>query len=232
MDGDRNTGSHVGTQPAPLLPRARFEAVSELPTRFGHFRIHVFTDEATGREHIAMVKGEVWGAEHVPMRIHSECMTGDVMGSLRCDCREQLERALAYVGGEPCGVVLYLRQEGRGIGLANKIRAYRLQQELGLDTVDANLALGFKDDERDYGIAVSMLRTLGVRSVRLMTNNPDKVRQLTSLGMAVSERVAHLIAPGQHNQGYLETKARRSGHLIPLSSARPGTTGPERSEAG
>lgn len=216
MDGDRTLPS-----PSPSLPRARFEAVSDLPTRYGHFRIHVFTDERTGREHIAMVKGEVWGEADVPMRIHSECMTGDVMGSLRCDCREQLERALSHVGGQDRGVVLYLRQEGRGIGLANKIKAYRLQQELGLDTVDANLALGFKDDERDYGIAVSMLRTLGVRSVRLMTNNPDKVRQLVALGMPVSERMEHLIPPGAHNRGYLETKAKRSGHIIPFAKAEP-----------
>ena len=179
-----------------------------------------------------MVHGDVWGAEHVPMRIHSECMTGDAFGSLRCDCREQLERALSHVGGQPCGIVLYLRQEGRGIGLANKIRAYRLQQELGLDTVDANLALGFKDDERDYGIAVAMLRTLGVRSVRLMTNNPDKVKQLTQLGMPVSERVEHLIPAGQHNRAYLETKAKRSGHLIPLSTASAKTAEAERTEVG
>ena len=206
------------------VPRARFEAVAELPTRYGHFRIHVFTDEH-GREHVAMVHGEVWGEADVPMRMHSECMTGDAFGSLRCDCREQLERALSHVGGLPRGVVLYLRQEGRGIGLANKIRAYRLQQELGLDTVDANLALGFKDDQRDYGIAVDMLKNLGVRSVRLMTNNPDKVRQLVQLGMPVSERLEHLIPPGQHNKSYLETKARRSGHLIPLPAR-------ERAEVG
>ena len=222
-------GSRAATTPRS---RARFEAVAELPTRYGHFRIHVFTDERNGREHIAMVHGDVWGAEHVPMRIHSECMTGDAFGSLRCDCREQLERALSHVGGQPCGIVLYLRQEGRGIGLANKIRAYRLQQELGLDTVDANLALGFKDDERDYGIAVAMLRTLGVRSVRLMTNNPDKVKQLTQLGMPVSERVEHLIPAGQHNRAYLETKAKRSGHLIPLSTASAKTAEAERTEVG
>ena len=229
MDGDRSTPATSPEGRENVLPRARFEAVSELPTRYGHFRIHVFTDERDGREHVAMVHGDVWGVEHVPMRIHSECMTGDAFGSLRCDCREQLERALSHVGGQPCGIVLYLRQEGRGIGLANKIRAYRLQQELGLDTVDANLALGFKDDQREYGVAVSMLRTLGVRSVRLMTNNPDKVKQLVQLGMPVTERVEHLIAPGQHNQGYLETKARRSGHLIPVAVPVP-TAG--RSEAG
>ncbi len=210
MDGDR-------TNPATPLPRARFEAVSDLPTRHGLFRIHVFTDERNGREHVAMVKGDVWAAESVPTRIHSECLTGDVMASLRCDCREQLERALSYVGGQESGIVLYLRQEGRGIGLANKIRAYRLQQESGLDTVDANLALGFQDDERDYGIAVAMLRTIGVRSVRLMTNNPEKVRQLVTLGMPVTERLAHLVPPGPHNESYLQTKAMRSGHLIPLT---------------
>jgi GTP cyclohydrolase II len=136
------------------------------------------------------------------------------MASLRCDCRDQLARALETLGKEPRGIVLYLRQEGRGIGLANKIRAYHLQQELGLDTVDANLALGFRDDERDYGVAAAMLRTLGIRSVQLMTNNPDKVKQLAQLGVPVSQRLPHAIEPGEHNRAYLETKARRSGHLL------------------
>jgi GTP cyclohydrolase II len=140
------------------------------------------------------------------------------MGSLRCDCRKQLELGLRQIATAPCGVLLYLRQEGRGIGLANKVRAYRLQEE-GLDTVDANLALGFRDDERDYGVAVGMLRTLGVRSVRLMTNNPDKVAQLGLYGLQVTERVAHTIPPGVHNRSYLETKAMRSGHIIDLAAA-------------
>jgi len=196
--------------------RVSVEASAELQTRHGNFRVLVFSNDADDRENVAIVRGDVWGVEGVPVRLHSECMTGDVLGSLRCDCRDQLERALAHVGALPRGVVLYLRQEGRGIGLTNKIRAYALQQEQGLDTVDANLALGFRDDERDYGIGVAMLRTLGVRSVRLLTNNPDKSRQLVALGMPVVERIPHAIPPGHYNRAYLETKARRSGHLLEI----------------
>lgn len=198
----------------PKLPHVEVQATSALPTRFGAFRIYVFSNDRDASEHVAMVRGDVWGAHDVPARLHSECLTGDIMASLRCDCRDQLARALETLGKEPRGIVLYLRQEGRGIGLANKIRAYHLQQELGLDTVDANLALGFRDDERDYGVAAAMLRTLGIRSVQLMTNNPDKVKQLAQLGVPVSQRLPHAIAPGEHNRAYLETKARRSGHLL------------------
>jgi GTP cyclohydrolase II len=199
---------------SPSVSRVCVEAAADLPTRFGEFRVLVFSNENDDRENIAIVRGDVWGAENVPVRLHSECLTGDAFGSLRCDCREQLELGLAYVGGQPRGIVLYLRQEGRGIGLTNKIRAYALQQERGLDTVDANLALGFRDDERDYGVAASILRTLGVRSVRLLTNNPDKLRQLVAHGTNVVELVPHVIPPGLHNRAYLETKARRSGHQL------------------
>lgn len=202
---------------------ARIEAAATLPTRTGNFRIYVFSNDRDGAEHVAIVSGQVWGVSDVPVRIHSECLTGDVMGSLRCDCREQLEAALVRIGELPRGIVLYLRQEGRGIGLTNKIRAYQLQEERGIDTVDANLALGFKDDERDYGIAVAMLKTLGVRSVELMTNNPDKVRQLDVLGMPVARRLPHAVRPSVHNRGYLATKARRSGHLIDAALLEEGT---------
>jgi len=198
------------------LPRVVLESAADLPTKFGTFRIHVFTSDGDEREQVAIVHGEVFGAHDVTTRLHSECLTGDVMGSLRCDCREQLELGLCQIASQQPGVLLYLRQEGRGIGLANKIRAYKLQEE-GLDTVDANLALGFRNDERDYGVAVAMLRTLGVRSVRLMTNNPDKISQLENYGLSVSERLAHSIPPGTHNHRYLETKARRSGHLIDMA---------------
>jgi GTP cyclohydrolase II len=205
------------------LPRAVVEATAELPTKHGKFRIYVFSNNQDNSEHVAIVQGDVWGALHVPTRIHSECLTGDVLASLRCDCGEQLDRALEAIGQHECGVVLYLRQEGRGIGLANKIRAYRLQQEQGMDTVESNLALGFNDDERDYGVGVAMLRTLGVRSVHLMTNNPNKVNQLTALGMVVSKRIPHAVQPCEHNRGYLETKARKSGHLLNFSSKEPST---------
>ncbi len=193
--------------------RVSVEAAADLPTRFGDFRVLVFSNDADDRENLAIVRGDVWAGEDVPVRLHSECLTGDVLGSLRCDCRDQLERSLVHMGALPRGIVLYLRQEGRGIGLTNKIRAYALQQQCGLDTVDANLALGFRDDERDYGVAASILRTLGVRSVKLLTNNPDKMRQLASHGIPV-ERVPHAIEPGVHNRAYLETKARKSGHLL------------------
>jgi GTP cyclohydrolase II len=200
--------------------RVEIASAAELPTQFGQFRCYVFRNDRDGTENVAMVRGDVFGATDVPTRLHSECLTGDVMGSLRCDCRAQLERALTEVGAMPRGIVLYLRQEGRGIGLTNKIRAYALQEQ-GLDTVDANLALGFRDDEREYDIAAGMLRTLGVRSVAVMTNNPDKIRQLEAARIVVSRRVPHEIAAGEHNRRYLETKARRAGHLLRLPSIEP-----------
>ena len=203
----------AGRRYAPDL-RVEIAAVAELPSEFGSYRLYVFTNNQDGREHLAMVHGDVFGFADVPTRMHSECLTGDVLGSLRCDCRPQLERALKTIGEKPRGIVLYLRQEGRGIGLTNKIRAYGLQEQ-GMDTVEANLALGFADDSRDYTIAAAMLRTLGIRSVALMTNNPDKVAQLEKLGIGVT-REPHAIPPNHHNRKYLETKARRSGHLLPV----------------
>jgi GTP cyclohydrolase II len=195
----------------------RLVAVAELPTRFGHFRIAAFANNQDGKDHVAIVKGEVCGAEELPTRVHSECLTGDALGSLRCDCRDQLEAALARIGAMERGIVIYLRQEGRGIGLMNKIRAYALQDR-GLDTVEANLALGFRDDERDYAIAAHMLHTLEVRSIRLMTNNPNKIRQLEQLGVRVAGRIPHVLPPTTHNRAYLETKAARSGHFIDLGA--------------
>lgn len=188
---------------------------AELPTQFGAYRVYVFRSNRDALEQVAMVRGDVEGVGDVPTRLHSECLTGDVMGSLRCDCRAQLERALARVGTLPRGIVLYLRQEGRGIGLANKIRAYRLQEQ-GLDTVDANLALGFRDDERDYGVAAAMLRALDVRSIELMTNNPDKIRQLEACGVVVARRIPHEMPAHPLNRRYLQTKALRAGHLLEL----------------
>ncbi len=196
----------------------RVVAVAQLPTRFGPFRIVAFWNNRDGKEHVALVHGEVVGASQVAVRLHSECLTGDVMGSLRCDCRDQLTEGLAAIRREPCGVLLYLRQEGRGIGLINKIRAYALQEQ-GLDTVEANLALGFRDDERDYAVAAHMLTSLDLRSVRLITNNPEKIRQLTQHGIQVAGRIPHVIPPNEHNRFYLETKARRSGHFIDFAEA-------------
>ncbi len=196
----------------------RVDAVADLPTRFGRFRIFGFLGDGDGKEHVALVHGEVRGAHDVLTRVHSECLTGDALGSLRCDCRDQLGYALERIAREPCGVLVYLRQEGRGIGLVNKIKAYALQDR-GMDTVDANLALGFRDDARDYAIAARILATLSVRSVRLLTNNPRKIEQLERHGVLVRGRVPHVIAPNEHNRGYLETKARRSGHLLAHAQA-------------
>ena len=197
----------------------RVVAVAELPTRFGKFQLVGFWNNRDGKEHVAMVFGDVVGQEAVPVRLHSECLTGDVLGSLRCDCRDQLVEGLRAIQAETCGVLLYLRQEGRGIGLLNKIRAYALQEQ-GLDTVEANQALGFRDDERDYAVAAHMLRSLSIRSVRVITNNPEKIRQLTQHGVEVSGRLPHVIPPNEFNRFYLETKARRSGHLIDLTELR------------
>lgn len=190
--------------------------IADLPTRFGDFRIVAFWNNRDAKEHVAVVHGDVLYQEDVPTRLHSECLTGDALGSLRCDCRDQLEVALSGLGALPRGCLLYLRQEGRGIGLINKIRAYALQ-DFGLDTVEANLALGFRDDERDYAIAAHMLKSLAIRSVRLMTNNPSKINQLTQYGLKVNGRIPHVIPSNPHNRFYLETKASRSGHFIDLA---------------
>ena len=191
----------------------RIVAVAKLPSRFGEFRVVAFWNNRDQKDHIAIVHGDVVGAEDVPTRVHSECLTGDVLGSLRCDCRDQLETALRRIGALERGVVLYLRQEGRGIGLANKIRAYALQDR-GLDTVEANLALGFRDDERDYAVAAHMLASLNVESVQLMTNNPRKIRGLEQHGIVVSTRLPHVMPANDHDRFYLQTKADRSGHLL------------------
>ena len=191
----------------------RLVAMAELPTRFGDFHIIAFENNRDGKEHVAITKGDVIGASDVPVRLHSECLTGDALGSLRCDCRDQLESALQKIGQMERGMLLYLRQEGRGIGLINKIRAYSLQDE-GLDTVEANLALGFRDDERDYAVAAHMLMSLKIESVQLMTNNPKKINQLTQYGIQVNGRIPHIMAPNEHNRFYLETKAAKSGHMI------------------
>jgi GTP cyclohydrolase II len=191
----------------------RAEAVADLPTRFGRFRIVAFWNNRDGKEHVALVHGDVLGASNVMTRLHSECLTGDALGSLRCDCRDQLAFGLRRIADEPCGVLLYMRQEGRGIGLLNKVRAYRLQ-DAGMDTVDANVALGFRDDERDYAIAAHMLASLTVRSVRLLTNNPRKLAELERYGIRIIAREPHEIPANEHNRFYLETKAARSGHTL------------------
>jgi GTP cyclohydrolase II len=193
----------------------RVVAMAELPTRFGDFHIIAFENNRDGKEHVAITRGNVIGAHDVPVRLHSECLTGDALGSLRCDCRDQLEASLKAIGQMEKGMVLYLRQEGRGIGLINKVRAYSLQDQ-GLDTVEANHALGFRDDERDYAVAAQMLQALKINSVQLMTNNPRKINQLTQNGIKVNGRIPHVMEPNEHNRFYLETKAVKSGHMIDL----------------
>jgi GTP cyclohydrolase II len=193
----------------------RIAAVADLPTLYGPFHIVGFWNDRDGKDHVAIVKGDPFGKDDVLVRMHSECLTGDALGSLRCDCRDQLHASLRAIADEETGMVLYLRQEGRGIGLLNKLRAYALQDD-GLDTVDANMALGFRDDERDYGIAAHMLTLLEVRSIRLMTNNPRKLAGLRDLGITVNGRIPLVIPANDHNRPYLETKALRSGHLIDI----------------
>lgn len=199
----------------------KIAAVADLPSRFGDFHIVAFWNDRDQKDHVAIVHGDPVGAEDIPVRIHSECLTGDAIGSLRCDCRDQLEASLRAIAAEERGIVLYLRQEGRGIGLLNKLRAYGLQDH-GLDTVEANLALGFEDDERDYAVAAHMLSLLQVRSIRLMTNNPRKVAGVEALGVRVTGRIPLVIPPNENNRFYLETKATKSGHLLDLDGkARP-----------
>ena len=183
-----------------------------LPSRFGEFRVVVYKELDGHKEHVAVTVGDVEGAEDVLIRVHSECLTGEVLHSLKCDCRAQLDLALERIQEAGTGAVLYLRQEGRGIGLGNKIRAYAMQDQ-GLDTVDANLALGFEDDQRGYRVAADMLRDLGVRSVALMTNNPRKVEGLEGDGIRVSRREPHEVEAHEHNRDYLKTKQARLGHL-------------------
>lgn len=191
----------------------RIVAIAELPTRFGHFHVVAFWNNRDHKEHAALVHGDACFSEDVPTRLHSECLTGDAIGSLRCDCRDQLETALRTIGGMEKGIILYLRQEGRDIGFINKIRAYGLQDH-GFDTVEANLALGFRDDEREYGVAAHMLDSLKIKSIRPMTNNPRKIADLTAHQIKVSGRIPLIIPPNAFNRFYLETKARRSGHLL------------------
>jgi len=184
-----------------------------LPTAYGEFAAVLFRETLTGKQHVALVKGDVANAKDVLVRVHSECLTGDVFHSLRCDCGEQLEAALALIAAEPSGVLLYMAQEGRGIGLLNKLRAYELQEE-GLDTVDANLALGFAADEREWGIGNQILAELGLTTIRLLTNNPKKVSGLEAYGLQVTEQVPIETQPNDENRRYLATKRDKLGHRL------------------
>jgi GTP cyclohydrolase II len=200
--------------PAAETPEVTRYSEADVPTEYGTFRIVVYRDSSEPNvEHCAIVNGEVAGASDLLIRVHSECFTGEALHSLKCDCREQLDQALRIISEKGQGAVLYLRQEGRGIGLGNKIRAYALQQQ-GVDTVDANLRLGFEADARKYYVASAMLADLGVVSVKVLTNNPAKVEALRADGVVVSGRVGMDVIPNQHNRGYLDTKRQRMGHLI------------------
>ncbi|SDS99381.1 GTP cyclohydrolase II [Pseudomonas oryzae] len=190
-----------------------FVAASKLPTPFGVFTMHGFLDEATGKEHVALTMGDVADGAPVLGRLHSECLTGDALFSLRCDCGAQLEAALRAIATEGRGVLLYLRQEGRGIGLLNKIRAYELQDG-GADTVEANERLGFGADQRDYAMCRPMLDHLGIRELKLMTNNPRKLKALETYGIQLAERVPLHSGLNPHNKFYLATKAGKLGHLL------------------
>lgn len=209
--------SFLHALPSADQPLVELYSEAMVPTRYGNLRMVVFRERANGKEHLAAVKGDVAGQEGVLTRMHSECMTSEIFGSLKCDCREQLEHGLAAVAAAERGVLLYLRQEGRGIGLGNKIRAYALQAQ-GADTYEANRRLGFADDLRRYDVAAAMLRLLGPRSVDLITNNPLKVEGLEAEGAVVRRRVPSPSAgaANPHNISYLRTKRERTGHLIEL----------------
>ncbi|MBE0651296.1 MAG: bifunctional 3,4-dihydroxy-2-butanone-4-phosphate synthase/GTP cyclohydrolase II [Bacteroidales bacterium] len=186
---------------------------AELPTKYGNFRAHGYQNKITGEHHMALTMGDVTDGEPVLTRVHSECLTGDVFGSMRCDCGEQLDEAMKKIADEGRGILLYMRQEGRGIGLLNKLKAYHLQDE-GMDTVEANHALGFPADMRDYGIGAEILADLGAKQLRLMTNNPKKISGISGFGLKVVERVPLMINHNEVNQFYLETKVKKMGHIL------------------
>ena len=216
MDSDaKMLFDHIPLQsPGPSTDEFPVKLVAKVnfPTKYGQFELYGYNEKGTRNVHTVMVMGDIEGSSECPVRVHSECHTGDVLGSLRCDCGEQLEASLHYIAQQGKGVLIYLKQEGRGIGLLNKLRAYSLQDE-GLDTVDANEFLGFPAEARDYKAGAAIIRELGIRSVVLLTNNPDKVEKLSKEGISIARREPVVIQPNRHNRFYLETKKLRMGHI-------------------
>ena len=189
------------------------EASVRMPTKYGEFKAYGYVNRLNGEHHVALVKGDIGDGKNILCRVHSECLTGDTFGSLRCDCGQQFAAAMTQIEKEGRGILLYMRQEGRGIGLINKLKAYELQEQ-GMDTVEANLALGFREDQREYYIGAQILRHLGVKSMRLLTNNPDKVYQLKEFGLEIAERVPIQMDATAYDIRYLRTKRDRMGHLL------------------
>ena len=194
----------------------RIVAIANFPSKYGSFKVVAFENNKDGKDHIMVIKGNVIGAENVLTRIHSSCVTGDVLGSLRCDCGDQLKKALQMIEEKRQGVLLYMQQEGRGIGLTNKIKAY-MYQDRGIDTYDANILLGFPPDPRQYELAAAMLKKFNISNIRLLTNNPQKIRDLEQFGVKIKERIPIEIPPNNFNRFYLETKKEKFGHLLSMN---------------
>lgn len=194
-------------------------SITNMPTKYGNFKAHCYINKLNGEHHIALVMGDIGDGENVLCRVHSECLTGDVFGSLRCDCGQQLDRAMRMIAEKGSGVLLYMRQEGRGIGLVNKLKAYHLQDN-GMDTLDANIALGFKGDLREYYIGAQILRDLGIKSLLLLTNNPDKIYQLEDYGMRIADRIPIEIEATPYDRFYLQTKQKRMGHILNIKEEK------------
>lgn len=199
----------------------RIVAFADLPSKYGSFKVVAFENNKDGKDHVMLVKGNVQDAENVLTRIHSSCVTGDVLGSLRCDCGDQLKKALNMIEKERQGVLLYMQQEGRGIGLTNKIKAY-MYQDRGIDTYDANLLLGFPPDQRTYELAAAMLKKFHIASICLITNNPKKIRDLQEFGVKIKSRIPIEIPPNEFNRSYLETKKEKFGHILSLNTDKDG----------